>query len=62
MYLLNYYLKNKLLKSYYIKEDEFYKIISHFKYYDANIIEENNLIIIKEDDWNRIEIYSYERN
>ena len=62
MYLLNYYLKNKLLKSYNIEEKELNKIVSHFKYYDANIIEENNLIIIKEDDWNRIEIYSYERN
>lgn len=56
MYLLKYYLKDKILKTYFIGEDELHKIISHFKYYDVNIIKKDNLITIKEDNWNKIEI------
>lgn len=57
MYQINYYLKDVLIRSEKINDKKLNKFLKHYSYYDAVIIKNKNSYLIKEDDWNTIEIF-----
>lgn len=62
MYQINYYLKNKLIRSEKIKDEELDKFLKYYSYYGASILKNKNNYLIKEDDWNTVEIVKGERS
>ena len=57
MYQINYYLQDVLIRSEKINDKKLNKFLKHYSYYDASIIKNKNSYLIKEDDWNTIEIF-----
>lgn len=57
MYQINYYLKDVLIRSEKIKDEELNKFLKHYSYYGASILKNKNNYLIKEDDWNTVEIF-----
>ena len=57
MYQINYYLQGVLIRSEKINDERLNKLLKHYSYYGASILKNRSSYLIKEDDWNTVEIF-----
>ena len=57
MYQINYYLQGVLIRSEKINDKKLNKLLKYYKYYEAFISKIEDKYLIKEDDWNTVEIF-----